>query len=135
MEVFATYALLAIPVVVHLAVDLHKRYTGHVIRHWISALIAVMCCALCGGLDALINDKHWWQFAIYALGVHFAFFDLVWNWASGHPWHYNGDPMNPERAWTDKMWDYVPVYAQPLVRGWALGVGIGVYYHLDLIVG
>jgi hypothetical protein len=135
MGVVLTYTLLLLPVMVHMAFDIHKRYTGHPIRHWASALIAVFVSVLMGFLDALVNGVAAWQFAFYALSVHFAFFDLFWNWYHGHVWHYNGDPKNPDRAWTDKMWDYVPVYAQPFVRAWVLAVGWSFYYRLDWIIG
>lgn len=135
MASIATYLLLAVPVVVHMAVDIHKQYSGHPIRHWASALVAVFSSALCGFLNVVVADQAAWQFVIYALAVHFAFFDPFWNWYHGHKWHYNGDPKNPDRAWTDKMWDYVPLYAQPLVRAWVLAVGWSFYYRLDWIIG
>lgn len=131
----ATYLLLAGATVTHLVTDLHKEKTATPIKHWLSAAIAVATSITFGYLNSSFTDTYWWQFAIYSLSIHFCFFDLVWNYFNGHGWFYNGDPKNPHRAWSDKIWDYIPTDAQPLLRLWVLGVGIGVYYHLDLIVG
>jgi hypothetical protein len=125
------YLLLAIPTVTHLLFDYTKKYTGGKIRHWLSALIVVILSFGLGFFDPLVS---FWQFGFYALGIHFAFFDILWNWVNGHKWHYNGDRTNPERAWTDKMWDFVPVYAQPLIRFIGFYIGYGFYYHLEWIL-
>ena len=132
MNIAITYLLLLLPTLTHIIFDYSKRYTGGKIRHWLSALIAVSMSVILGFTD---KSVYFWQFAGYALAIHFCYFDPLWNKANRHDWHYNGDRTNPERAWTDKMWDRVPIYAQPFIRLWVLAVGYSVYYHLDLIIG
>jgi len=130
-----TYALLFLATLAHLIIDYHKKETGHPIRHWFSALVTIVLSCIYGFINEKFTQYHWWQFAVYSLAVHFCFFDLLWNWRNDQPWYYHGSPLNPSRAWTDRIYDYIPVYAQPLLRLWVLGVGGGVYYHWDWIVG
>jgi hypothetical protein len=116
--------------------DLHKIHTGHPIRHWISALVAVSTSIVFGLLNQWITHlETWWQFAILSLCLHLALFDPIWNGFNHKPLFYQGDPSNPERAWTDKIWSYVPPLGQLLFRGWFIGVGLGVFFHLDWITG
>ena len=126
-----TYIFLLIPIIAHCALD-YKNYN---VLHWFSAALVTGISIALGFIDSHITGHYFWQFAIYALSVHFAFFDLVFNLINGHTWNYHGTITNPNRALTDRVWDYLPWYGEILVRLWVLSVGYGVYYHLDLITG
>jgi len=127
--------LLSLATLLHLWMDFHKISTGHPIRHWISAGVAILVSSVLGAVNHLFSEQHWWQFAIFSLGVHFALFDYLWNTMNHKPWLYNGDPYNPERSWFDKLWSQVPPIANPFLRLWVFGVASGFYYHWDWIKG
>lgn len=130
-----TIFLLSLALFAHLLMDLHKRKAGHPIVHWISALVAVGVSVLVGfGNQYLFPEYAFWQFAIYSLSVHFALFDPLWNVCNKQDWYYSGDPNNKSGAWMDKLWRQTPVIAQPFIRAWAVAVGYGIYYNLDLII-
>lgn len=118
------YLLLISPLVVHLVVD-----SKGVVRHWLNACYVLALSVAVG----FILPGYFWQGALYALAIHFAFFDPVYNLMHRKNFFYNGTPDNPDRAMMDKFWDYFPNYVQVFIRLWVLGVGIGVYYKLDLI--
>lgn len=133
------YLLLLLPLLVHLAVD----YKG-IVRHWLNAIYVLLLSVLVG----FFLPGYFWQGAFYALTLHFVFFDPFHN--KIHPkelrqdWLYHGSPNNPSRSLTDKLWSkYAPVVSifriyvptEIPIRLWFLSVGIGVYYHLDWIIG
>ena len=128
-----TILLLLLPTLAHLVLDtIRKKYSK--IIHWQSALLVIITAVLAGIIDAHFTQTYWWQTFWFACTVHLCFFDPIWNWSQGQRWNHHGTPSNPERAITDKLWDYVPAYAEPLLRLWILSVGYGVYFHLDLII-
>lgn len=120
--------------VMHLVFDFHKLHSGGKIRHWLSALLAVTVSLLGGLVNQLITNVHWWQFTLLSLGIHFALFDPIWNLINKHPFFYNGDPNNPDRALLDKMYDYLPPWGAVFLRLWVIACTAGVYFHLDWIV-
>jgi len=134
MTTLLVILILLIPTFTHLIFDYHKMYSGGKIRHWLSASIAVLTSVVVGITVQKVDNVFWWQGTIFALAIHFAFFDPLWNWANHHKWHYNGDRTNPERAFTDRMWDRVPIYVQPFVRLWVLYVGYAFYFELGKII-
>jgi len=125
--IIVEYLLLCLPTIVHLIVD----RKGKVI-HWLNALYVVAISIVVG----MFLPHYFWQGSFYALTIHFAFFDPLYNLMKGHAWNYHGSLSNPDIAWTDKQWQK---YGHPLFeiffRLWVLSLGIGVYYHLDLIIG
>lgn len=121
------YILLSLPLLVHLAVD----YSG-VVKHKLNAAYVFGIALLVG----FVLPGFFWQGAFYSLCIHFAFFDPMYNMMHGHNFFYYGDPKNPDRAWMDKLREaYVPPHAEVFIRLWVLGVGIGVYHYLPLIIG
>lgn len=130
-----TYALLILATLCHLVFDLHKKGTS-TIRHWLSATIVIVFSFISGLINQWFAPYWWWQFLIYSLAIHFCFFDYLWNFFNHQRWNYHGDPLNPKRAWTDKMWDFTS--GQPWVeigiRLWVLAVGYGIYYHWAWVV-
>jgi len=132
---FTTYVLLLVATVMHLMMDMHKQKTKHAIHHWFSALATIGVSVMIGFMNQLIWEIPFYRFAIYSLCIHFALFDYLWNLFNRKPFFYHGEPSNPNRAWTDKMWDRIPPWGEIFFRLWMIGVGIGVYHHWDLIVG
>lgn len=130
-----TYLFLALATVAHLILDLHKEKTNHPIMHWLSAGVAIVVSSILGLFNQLIHDVEWYRFTIYSLCVHFALFDYLWNFFNKKPLFYHGEPSNPSRAWTDRMFDRIPPWGEILFRLWMLGVGISVYHYWYLIVG
>lgn len=129
-----TLILLQLATIFHLVFDYHKLHSGHPIRHWMSATIVVAISVVLGFIDQIRLDHTWWQFAIFSLSIHLALFDFLWNIINKKDLFYFGDPNNPERAWTDKVWSRVPPLGQIFFRSCFLYVGYAVYYHWDLIV-
>lgn len=120
-----TYLLLIIPLATHVIVDLNGE-----VRHWLNALYVTALSVIVG----FILPGYWWQGALFALAIHFTFFDPIYNLTHGHKLSYHGDSRNPNQAWTDKQWVKIPYYAEVFVRLWVLGVGASVYYQLDRII-
>ena len=134
MEIALTYLGLVVALIYHLVSDFHKRQTGHPIRHWLSALLAVTTSCIIGLLIQFTTEYQWWQFAVYSLSVHAALFDPIWNLVNKEKWYYAGTWGNPNRAWTDKFWSRVPPGGQILFRGIILILGNFVYYRWDQII-
>jgi hypothetical protein len=127
LPIIIEYLLLLLPMLVHLGVD----YKG-IVRHWLNAIYVLLLAALVG----FFLPGYFWQGAFYALTLHFCFFDPIYNLIKGHAWNYHGSVDNPKRAFTDKCWAYLQnPLAEIFVRVWMLLVGIGIYYHLDWIIG
>lgn len=120
-----TYALLLLPLIIHLAVD----YSGKV-RHKLNAAYVLALSILVG----FLLPGYFWQGALFSLSIHFTFFDPLYNLTHGHKISYHGDSRNPDQAWTDKQWVKIPYYAEVFVRLWVLAVGACVYYELDRII-
>lgn len=119
------YILLTLPLVIHLVVD----YKGKV-HHKLNAIGVTVLSVLIG----LLLPGYWWQGALYALTIHFCFFDPLYNLSHKKNFFYNGEPSNPDRALTDKFWGYFPRYAQIFIRIWVFGVGYAVYHQLPRII-
>jgi len=119
------HILLSLPLLTHVAVDFKGK-----VNHKLNAVYVTAIAVLVG----LFLPGYWWQGAIYALCIHFSFFDPIYNLTHGHRWNYHGDPDNPDRALTDKFWDINTPLSEIFVRVWVMMVGIGVYYHLDKII-
>lgn len=129
-----TYLLLLSALIEHLFMDFHKAQHQKPIVHWISAGLVLVVSVAAGFLNQWLTHVSWWQFVIYSLSIHLALFDPIWNEINGNDLFYAGTPNNPDRAWTDRLWQYVPPMGQILFRLWFLLFGAGWYYHLDLIV-
>src|SRR5687768_4397619 len=119
------YILLTLPLITHLIVD----WQG-VVRHKLNAAY-VLALSLAAGI---LLPGYFWQGTLYALAIHFCFFDPLYNKTHGHKFFYHGTSNNPDRALTDKMWDYFPPYAEVFFRLWVLGAGFAVYHQLDRII-
>ena len=114
------YLLLTLPLVVHSLVDLKGK-----VNHTLNAVYVTVIAVVVG----FLLPGFWWQGAIYALSIHFCFFDPVYNLTHGKPLLYLG-----KTALTDRLWGMTPPTAQVFVRLWVLGVGAGFYYNLDKII-
>lgn len=123
--------LLIIPMLVHLLHDTAVKKINHVFSASLTAVTALIL-----GVIACHWQKgvYWWQFWIFAMCIHFCFFDPIWNLVHKESWDYHGDPENPNRALTDRMWSRIPPVGEILFRLIILGVGWGVYYHLNWII-
>lgn len=119
------YLLLIAPLATHVIVDLKGK-----VIHWLNAVYVTGMSVIVG----LILPGHWLQGTLFALAIHFALFDPIYNLTHGHKISYHGDSRNPDQAWTDKQWVKIPYYAEVFVRLWVLAVGAGVYYELDRII-
>lgn len=126
MNIPLQYIPLITPLLVHLIVDRKGK-----VRHKLNAAYVLALSIIVG----FLLPGYWFQGTLYALAIHFTFFDPLYNLIHGHKLFYHGDARNPDRAWTDRQWDKIPYFAEVLVRLWVLGVGISVYYYLDRIVG
>lgn len=126
MNIPLQYLLLSLPLIVHVIVDLKGK-----VNHKLNVLYVLAISIAVG----FVLPGYWFQGALYALAIHFTFFDPLYNLTHGHKLFYHGDARNPDRAWTDRQWDKLPYFAEVLVRLWVLGVGIGVFYYLDRIIG
>jgi len=120
------YFLLLIPLIAHLVVD----YKGTV-HHKLNAVGVTVLSVVVG----LCLPGYFWQGALFALCIHFSLFDPIYNLMHDHPFFYNGNSKNPDRAMTDKIWDVIPPHGQILFRFIILSVGFGVYHHLPQIIG
>jgi hypothetical protein len=119
------FILLTLPLITHLIVD----WRG-VVRHWLNALYVLALSVAAG----ILLPGYWWQGALFALAIHFTFFDPLYNLTHGHKLFYHGDPRNPGQALTDKQWQRLPAYAEVFIRLWVLVVGYSVYFELDRII-
>jgi hypothetical protein len=128
-----TILTLFLATVGHLIFDLHKQKTTG-INHFLSAAIAILVSIGAGIGNQVFTGVHWYQFAILSLCIHAATFDFIWNLIHFKPAFYHGDPSNPKRAWMDRLWSMTPPIAEVFFKAWFIGVGIGVYFHWDLIV-
>lgn len=127
-----TVILVSFPMWIHLAMDMYKQKHGIKIKHWQSALVAVIVSFLVG----LCSFDEKLQFTAFALITHFAFFNPLWNLFHHEALNYAGDPNNSDRAITDRMWDVMAAqpWAQPIMRLIIFSVGYGIYYNWELIV-
>ncbi len=125
--------LLSLATLIHLWMDFHKIHSGHPIRHWISAGVVILGSSTLGLINQFFGGHPWWQFTIFSMGIHFAIFDYLWNALNHKSWLYNGDINNPERSWSDKLWDHIPPIANPFLRLWVFLCASGFYYHWDWI--
>lgn len=118
------YILLCSPLIVHLIVD----YKGKV-RHWLNALYVTALSLLV----AFFLPGYFWQGVLYALVIHFVFFDPIYNKLHGHKLFYHGSSLNPDQALTDKFWSKTKPLEEIFIRLFVLSVGISVYHYLHLI--
>lgn len=130
--------------IAHFVFDRHKEVVHSPIVHWQSAGLVIVVSIMIGFITQGIIDfryqvpkgfYRWWQFTIFSLTIHFCFFDLIWNVLHGYAWDYHGTPTNPNRAWTDRLWERLPPWGEIFLRLWVPAVGYGVYFCWDLIVG
>jgi len=127
-----TYLLLLVPTALHLWVDTTIKPTE--INHARGAIMVTMAAFICSIVNVFVADVAYWQFVIYSLAVHLSLFDPLYNLFKKHKWNYHGDPLNPKRAFTDKLWAYVMPEAEILFRIIFLIVGWSFYYRLDWII-
>lgn len=127
------YLIFTIPAFAHLIFDeIMERHAK--IRHWLSDIVTGMSCFIVGVvLQDVTHSAFMGTLASWLVDI--AIFDLLWNAAHRERWNYHGDPSNPHRALTDKAWDYVPWFAEPLARIWFLLCAWGVFFEMDQIVG
>ena len=130
-----TYFLLFLALGYHLAFDLHKQKEGKPIVHWLSALWVLVISSVSGVINSITTSVYWWQFTFLSLVIHFVFFDPIWNAFHKQRWNYHGDPNNPNRAWTDRLWSEVPGAGEILFRFIVFFLGYSVYYNWTRIVG
>ena len=119
----------SIPLIIHLIGD----FKGVVHHRW----NAVYVTGLSVGVG-LVLPGHWWQGVIFALSIHFCFFDPFYNITHGHNLFYYGDPNKPKKdqAFTDRfIWSRTPIWGAVFLRLWVLWVGWAVYFELDKILG
>lgn len=126
MNIPLQYLLLSLPLIVHLIVDLKGK-----VNHKLNALY-VLAISLAVGF---VLHGYWFQGTLYALCIHFTFFDPLYNLTHGHKLFYHGDARNPDRAWTDKFWSNQLYFMEVLIRIFVLALGWFVYYELDRIIG
>lgn len=121
------FILLTLPLITHLIVDWHG-----VVRHKLNAAYVLALSVAVG----ILLPGYWWQGTLFALAIHFTFFDPLYNLMHRHAWNYHGDPLNPKRALTDKIWASVgrePI-VEILARAFVLFCGYSVYFELDRII-
>lgn len=125
MKMVLELLLLSTPLIIHLSVDFKGK-----VNHKLNAIYVLLLSILIG---KFLNG-YFWQGAFFSLCIHFSFFDPLYNLMHKQKLFYHGSSINPDRALTDKFWDYLPPYAELFVRIWVFGVGYFVYYHLDKII-
>lgn len=118
------YLLLCLPLISHLLIDATGK-VNHKLNGFIMILVAFVI--------SFFTQGYWWQGFIYALCIHLAFFDFLYNAVHNHPAFYHGTTNNPNRALTDKVWAMVPPHMEVGIKLIILMCGISVYYYFDLI--
>ena len=119
----------------HILIDFDRQRMNKPILHWLSAMLVFAVSVFFGFLVDVIVGVAWWKFTILSLCVHLAVFDPLWNLLHNNYIFYQGDPNNPNRAFTDKIWDRVPPLGQIFFRIWVILVGLAIFSHWALIVG
>ena len=118
------YLLLCLPLISHLLIDA----TGKVNHKLNGVLMVLVAFAI-----SFFTQGYWWQGFMYALAIHIAFFDHLYNAVHGHPSFYHGLKSNPNRALTDKLWSMTPPHMEVGIKLILLMGGICIYYYFDLI--
>ncbi len=123
---FFLYAFLCLPTIVHLIVDRKGK-----VNHKLNA-VYVLALSILVGLFLYEFTGYWWQGSIYALCIHFALFDPIYNLMHGKSFFYHGSSTNPDQALTDKLWNYLAPHYEIFIRLWFLLFGYGVFYYQTL---
>jgi hypothetical protein len=123
------YLFLFLPLIIHLLID-KTGLVSHKLNGWLAGGFSL-------AIGFFVPQDYFWQGTIYALTIHFALFDFLYNAVHKHPMFYHGSSNNPDRALFDKIFSskYLPPIAELFVKAWVLSVGVGVYYYLDKIIG
>ena len=119
------YFFLLLPLITHLAIDFKGK-----VNHKLNAVYVLALSLMVG----VLLPGYWWQGTVYALCIHFALFDPLYNLIHKQKFFYNGDPSNPDRALTDRLWDITPIHGQVFIRLLFLGTGFTLYHFPEMML-
>jgi len=128
-----TIPFLVVALIVHLVVDYHKHAKQTPIEHWQSALYVVGVSAIMGLLNFAVTGISIYLFVIASLGIHFALFDFIWNFANHKPMFYHGLVTSDTSSLMDRFWSRVPPAGEVLFKVIILYGALEVYYNWSLI--